>query len=353
MQPKNTSNRSTVDINSPFYLYQREIQSIPVLNKKDELTLHQAIESHLQDILWIFTEVPECLDIIHSHFEQITGGALKLDTLLYGFASLEPPKLKPDLPEVQQRLFKLLIHQYDTQGKLKNFGPESSKTQDSQRRLVECLSSFKWTALIIDKVVHYAQVLTAETGLKHKLDRSLTALKQAKQALIANNLRLVFFVAKKHAYLGAQFLDLIQEGNIGLIQAIERFDYRWGYAFSSYASIWIKHAILNAVSKFQSTPAEEDDILENLEDQKTPSHLDVVSGCDLLIFTHQALSSLPLREAKILQLRFGIGIPCPYTLAEIGEMFEISRERIRQIETKALKALGDQYQASSLKISLN
>jgi len=344
MRPKNTGNRLTTDLN----LYQRELQSIPLLSKEDEKALHQAMEANLQEILRAFTEVPECLDIIHSHFEHITRGDLKLNTLLYGFASLDPPQLKPDLAEVQQRLFKLLVHQYDTQGNLKNLGPESSETQASQHQLMECLGSFKWTALIINKLVHYVQVLPTEAGLKHKLDRSLTALKQAKQALIASNLRLVFFIAKKHTYLGAQFLDLIQEGNIGLMQAIERFDYRWGYAFSSYATIWIKHAILNAVSKFQSTPIE-DEVLENLEDQKTPSPFEVVSGWDLLNLAHQALFSLPPREAKILQLRFGIGIPCPYTLAEIGEMFEISKERIRQIEAKALRVLRDQYQAPSSK----
>lgn len=353
MQPKNTGNRSAVDINSPFYLYRRDIQSIPVLSKDDEKGLYQAIESHLKEILWILTKVPESLDIIQFHFEQITRGVLKLDTLVHGFASLDPLQSKPTSSEIEQRLFKLLTHQYNTQGKLKALGPASYETKASQLQLMECLTEFKWTSQIIDQLVHYAQTLTIETDLKHRLLQALTALKRAKQFLSASNLRLVFFIAKKYTHLGTQFLDLIQEGNIGLIQAIDRFDYRWGYAFSSYASIWIKHAILNALSKLQSAPAENDEILETIEDEKTPLPIEVASAEDLRKATQRVLSSLPPHEANVLRLRFGIGVPCSHTLNEIGEIFNLSRERIRQIEAKALKALRDQVEGPCLKSFLN
>lgn len=351
MQPRN-SDRLTTVLNNPFYLYRREVESLPLLDKEEALALHQAIESHLKDLLWICTAVPESLDLIHSHFEKIAAGELSLDTLLHGFASLDPPQLKPDLPEVQQRLFKLLILQYDTQAKLKNLGIKSPETQVCRRQLLAGLTHFKWTAQVIDKLAEYFQTLDHRLHhFKQKFHQALTTFKQAKQALIASNLRLVIFLARKYTYLGASFLDLVQEGNIGLIQAIERFDYRWGYAFSSYASIWIKHAILNAISKFQPLPNEE--VLENLEDHETPTPIDIVSVEEVCKATQQALSSLPPREANILRLRFGIGLPCSYTLEKIGQIFKVSRERIRQIEVKALKALQNQVQASGLKTFLN
>lgn len=345
--------RQSIDLNSPFYLYRREIQSFPLLDKEDELNLYQAIETHLQSILKACTEVPECLQVIHEHFAQISAGELRLESLLYGFASIAPLQPKSDFNQVQQRLLELRKLQRHTQDKLTALGPKALETQASQQRLLECLSNFKWNAQVIDKLVHYLQSLTyVLSPLKQKLNKALIAFKQAKNALVASHLRLVFFIAKKYTYLGAQFLDLVQEGNIGLAQAVERFDYRWGYAFSSYASVWIKHAILNTLSKLQLAPVEEEEVLESLEDEETPTPIEVISVEELCKATQRALACLPPREANILRLRFGIGVPCSHTLEEVGEIFKVTRERIRQIEAKALKALREQKELPFLKIFL-
>jgi RNA polymerase sigma factor (sigma-70 family) len=350
MHPKNRK-RSSVDCDSPFCLYRREVQSFHVLNKKEEENLHQIIEYHLQSILKICTEVPECLEIIHTQFKKITIGKLKIDTLLYGFAFPEPLQ-KLELLEVQQRLFKLQLLQYEVQGKLIHLGSKAPQTQKSQEQLLEGLNAFKWSAQIIDLLVRYLQTTYEFPPLKERLHKALKAIKQAKNTLVASNLRLVFFVAKKYTYVGAHFLDLVQEGSIGLMQAVERFDYRFGYAFSSYATIWIKHAILNALSKFESIATEEEVVLDSVEEANNLTPMELVSGEDLCKAARQALSRLSDREAEILRLRFGIGVPCPYTLKEVSERFKVSRERIRQIEAKALQILRDQGELYSLKTFL-
>ncbi len=249
-----------------------------------------------------------------------------------------------------------------------------------------------------------------------KIIRSITAGKkisdQAKNELIAANLRLVISIAKKYSNRGLQFLDLIQEGNMGLMKAVDKFEYRRGFKFSTYATWWIRQAITRAIAdqartiripvhmietinKFirvsrqlvqeigreptneeigkkmdlpvgkvrkiikiaqqpisLETPIgeEEDSRLGDfIEDKVMLSPPDAVIHINLREQIEEALKSLTEREAKILKLRFGLGDGNEHTLEEVGQQFKVTRERIRQIEAKALRKLKHPSRSRKLK----
>ncbi|WP_137888969.1 RNA polymerase sigma factor RpoD [Pseudomonas sp. 2FE] len=266
--------------------------------------------------------------------------------------------------------------------------------------------------------------LEAETGLKlaeikdinRRMSIGEAKARRAKKEMVEANLRLVISIAKKYTNRGLQFLDLIQEGNIGLMKAVDKFEYRRGYKFSTYATWWIRQAItrsiadqartiripvhmietinkLNRISRQmlqemgrEPTPEELGERMEMPEDKirkvlkiakepismETPigddedSHLgdfiedstmqspiDVATVESLKEATREVLAGLTAREAKVLRMRFGIDMNTDHTLEEVGKQFDVTRERIRQIEAKALRKLRHPTRSEHLRSFLD
>lgn len=360
--------------------------------------------------------------------------------LLEAFAQfkLTPRELQKHLSRVSGIISNIREHEQD----IANIWVRKAKIS---RKIFNTLfpgneTTANWAEKVCAKNKEYAATLTPYVGEIQRLQKQLIPIvnelklpisaikdlhrqitvgeaqaRRAKKEMIEANLRLVISIAKKYTNRGLQFLDLIQEGNVGLMKAVDKFEYRRGYKFSTYATWWIRQAItrsiadqartiripvhmietinkLNRVSRQilqetgqEATPEElsakthisEDKIRKILKISKEPISLETPIGDDedynlgnliedantvapidwatkkgLRETINEVLESLTPREAKVLRMRFGISMNTDHTLEEVGKQFDVTRERIRQIEAKALRKLRHPTRAEKLETFL-
>jgi RNA polymerase primary sigma factor len=396
----------------------REMGLVPLLTRRAEIGLARRIERGQRRVLdalaqsaFVGLEIRRLGDELRSgqvlpefyvDAEETLSGA-KLAPTLRGIARIEA--LSAEIKTIESRL-----------RRLKPGGRAHRRSDwDRARRYVMVSREFRDLRLNAATIGRLTRVVLDDVGepeITGKILRGLREIERAKSTLIESNLRLVVSIAKKCANRGVHFMDLIQEGNIGLMRAVDKFEYRRGYKFSTYATWWIRQAVsraitdqsrtirvpvhmnevINKVARIQTMLVQEigreptaeeiarelempvskvrqvlrigqavvslerpvggdgDTFLKDfLEDSEGSSPLESALRGDLRQRTQTALSCLSPREAKIIRMRFGVGGCRPHTLDEVGREFMLTRERIRQIESNALSKLRRNSRSRMLK----
>ncbi len=440
-------------IDDPVRLYLTQMGSIPLLSREEELRLASRIEITRKRFRTKVLESPFAVVEAIRILEDVKNGDAAFDRTLKADNSIDLPKLEvlERLPAIIDRLRRTVFDSHECFDRLKGrqLSPSDRRRtrrrlRDNQRRCVEMLEGMniqtKKIKPMMEKLESFSRKLdeiaakseavpngrdghSARAALQVELDRTQAQTlegaedlrarvrdirerfddyEKTKRKLSSGNLRLVVSIGKKYRNRGLSFLDVIQEGNTGLMKAVEKYEYRRGYKFSTYATWWVRQAITRAIAdqartiripvhmieamtkirqvsrkltqengrepsleeiagasgisleetqrvlKISKYPisidrpvgeGEDSDFGSFLEDPSVESPVASATHRMLRDRIEVTLQSLSFREREIIKLRFGLGVGYTYTLEEVGKIFKVTRERVRQIEAKSLRKL--------------
>ena len=413
--------------NDPGRYYQRDALGTDLLSAAEEITLAKEMESGRTDAVRAISCSRLALNEVLRCAMQAVEGRISASALIESDNSeegeLEAGGLSTlDMPGDEDILDDPLLGPVATaSGALAvEF---ASRVQDLQELLAgdvqlqptvaaDLLQSMRPKIAFLEAVCSELRARTPRAEELHGLSSALSAVREARNRMTVANLRLVMSIAKKYTNRGLQVLDLVQEGNIGLMKAVEKYDYHRGFRFSTYATWWIRQAItraiadqartirvpvhmieainkLNRISRqmlvesgreptlselaahmempeekvakvlkvvgepiWMDTPIDDIDgsnLGDFIEDTSLESPIDSATAESLRATTHSVLAGLTPREAKVIRMRFGIDMTTDHTLEEVGKQFDVTRERIRQIEAKALRKLRHPSRSEQLR----